>query len=640
MKRTSLSVITRTLLCTLVCTLLLSFFPTSTSAASTETTPTGIQLDRLEDEIDRFMEKYIGISTPGAAVAVVKDGEIIFSGAYGMADIENQIPVSSETVFEYGSINKLFVWISVMQLVEQGKLDLDVDVRAYLPEEFNRKWQITYPITIRNILNHSGGFGEYPFDLLYTEGATAMGLDEAILDAHPKQFFEPGTASVYSNYATSVAAYVVECISGQEYYRYQAENIFDRIGMTHTAGHPMWLDNIAILETKAQGYAKDAGGRFQTSGDSQILLYPAGAISGTVDDLARFVIALTPGNNPTPLFEEIDTLSSVFSPSYAEGQSGTAHGFFELDGATSPALGHGGNTISFSAQVAFVPEERFGIVMLANTRNEADIVFGLQNLLIGNRVKEPGDASSNMPDAHELEGVFFTLRRAEGTPMEFTGYVANYQVQAIDENRIELTMMMFSGEYTQTAPYVFEVTENAAPILRAMFNKLVFKTENGKPIQILIGKGLDLAVAPAHRSTPLLILSVSVLFLAALFFVVSPFGLIVSAMKRKKRGHTANKAFIRLQTSATLCGTALLLNTVLLLIAIANPTGRYSLVFAHGIVNYVLAVLGAVAIVLGGIYYRKQTTRAPKVWFIISGVLFILLIAVLAFWNMFVVFFR
>ncbi len=100
------------------------FLPTINAAS--DQTPSGIEMSQLEENIDSFVEEHIGITTPGAAISVVKNGEVVFSKGYGYADIENKVPVDPQkTIFEYGSISKLFVWTAAMQLVEQGKLDLN-----------------------------------------------------------------------------------------------------------------------------------------------------------------------------------------------------------------------------------------------------------------------------------------------------------------------------------------------------------------------------------------------------------------------------------------------------------------------------------------------------------------------------------
>src|SRR5215469_11000700 len=138
----------------------------------------------------------------GAVVAVVKDGKPIFAKGYGYADVAKQKPVSAgDTLFRIGSISKLFTWTAVMQLVEQGKLDLDHNINDYL--DFKIPDTFAQPITLRNLMTHRSGFGETAKDLFIRDAKTFKPLD-AYLKAHvPRRIFPPGTTPAYSNYGTT-----------------------------------------------------------------------------------------------------------------------------------------------------------------------------------------------------------------------------------------------------------------------------------------------------------------------------------------------------------------------------------------------------------------------------------------------------
>lgn len=125
-------------------------------------TPSGIPYAQLEAVIDRFVEPLIGLSTPGAAIVITKGDRILFSKGYGYANLEEKIPVDpASTVFAYGSISKLFVWTSAMQLVEQGKMALDTDIRDEFSEDFRGKLRADKPFTLLDLMSHTAGFEEY-----------------------------------------------------------------------------------------------------------------------------------------------------------------------------------------------------------------------------------------------------------------------------------------------------------------------------------------------------------------------------------------------------------------------------------------------------------------------------------------------
>src|SRR5215208_847570 len=167
----------------------------------------------------------------GATISIVKDGKLLFAKGYGYADVEKKKPVSpQETLFRPGSISKLFTWTAVMQLFEQGKLDLDRDVNDYLdfkiPDAFGK------PITLKNILTHTPGFEEQIKDLFTDSGTPNLGQ---YLKTHiPARIYPPGTVPAYSNYATALAGYIVQRVSGRPFDDYIAENIFGPLRMTHS----------------------------------------------------------------------------------------------------------------------------------------------------------------------------------------------------------------------------------------------------------------------------------------------------------------------------------------------------------------------------------------------------------------------
>jgi CubicO group peptidase (beta-lactamase class C family) len=192
-----------------------SFTPASTHALTAE--DLGAFLDGL---VPSHLQKQ---DIAGAVISVVKDGKILFAKGYGFADVAKRTPVSpSDTLFRPGSISKLFTWTSVMQLVEQGKLDLDRDVNDYL--DFKIPPAFGKPITLRNIMTHTPGFEETAKDLFVPGAADVRPLDEYVKKHTPERIYPPGTIPAYSNYATSLAGYIVQRVSGKPFDQYAADN--------------------------------------------------------------------------------------------------------------------------------------------------------------------------------------------------------------------------------------------------------------------------------------------------------------------------------------------------------------------------------------------------------------------------------
>src|SRR6267142_5844464 len=193
--------------------------PATSEPKVTAKTPELTAID-LETFLDGFMPLQLErADIAGAVVAVVKDDRLLFAKGYGYSDYEKKVPVSPEnTLFRPGSISKLFTWTSVMQLVEQGKLDLDRDVNDYL--DFKIPVAFEKPITLRNLMTHTPGLEETIKDL-FVGSEKEMRPIAQYLPAHlPKQIYPPGTIPAYSNYATTLAAYVVQRVSGEPFEDY------------------------------------------------------------------------------------------------------------------------------------------------------------------------------------------------------------------------------------------------------------------------------------------------------------------------------------------------------------------------------------------------------------------------------------
>ena len=149
----------------------------------------------------------------GAVVVIVKDGQVLLEKGYGYADIDKRTPVDPKsTLFRWGSTSKLFTWTAVMQLVEQGKLDLDADVNRYL--DFRIPAREGRPITMRNIMTHTAGFEERLVGLIGVEKDGVEPLEQFVKRFVPSRIFAPGETPAYSNYATALAGYIVARLSG------------------------------------------------------------------------------------------------------------------------------------------------------------------------------------------------------------------------------------------------------------------------------------------------------------------------------------------------------------------------------------------------------------------------------------------
>lgn len=219
------------------------------AAGEKKTLPSGIAYDEIGSQIEAYVKEH---EDTGAAMAVaVFDREgTIYQNHFGYIDLENQKPIEEESVFEWGSATKTLVWISVMQLVEQGRLDLKEDIRTYLPDHFLTNLNYDKPVTMINLMNHDAGFQEMLTDLFVKDHKNVLPLAEQLKFHQPEQIYEPGTVTAYSNWGVALAAYIVEFISGQSFDEYAREHIFEKLGMEHTAIRPDLSDNEWVKEKR------------------------------------------------------------------------------------------------------------------------------------------------------------------------------------------------------------------------------------------------------------------------------------------------------------------------------------------------------------------------------------------------------
>ena len=182
---------------------------------------------------------------------VMKDGNVLLQKGYGFADVKTRRAVDpAATIFRLASISKLFTWVSVMQLVEQGKLNLDTDVNSYL--DFRIRPAFDRPITLRNLMTHTGGFEEVIDDIILTDPKKAVSLRDDLIHNQPMRLFPPGEIPAYSNYGVGLASYIVQRASGEPFEQYVRQHIFLPLGMTHSSFYQP-LEK-ALQYTDSQGY--------------------------------------------------------------------------------------------------------------------------------------------------------------------------------------------------------------------------------------------------------------------------------------------------------------------------------------------------------------------------------------------------
>jgi len=395
--------------------------------------PSGITITDFENDLDKYVNENQA-NTAALAVAVVNQNRQVFEKIFGYADIENKVCADNNTVYEWGSVTKILTWISVMQLVEQGKLDLNEDIRNYLPVDFLKKISYDTPITMLNLMNHTGGWQDSITDVYTDNEKDILPLGEYLAEYEPIQLYEPGTTVAYSNWGVTLAGFIVEKISGEDYCNYVNQHIFKQIGMKHTSIHPLRMDNPFVKEQlpKTKCYTTELE---QIPGNYYAPDYPAAGAAGTLGDAVLLLSALQ-CENDTPLFEDSKTMELMMSPThyYVDGAyKENAHGFW-YDFYQNESMGHYGNTAQFSMHLSISPKTNTGMIVMTNQAQETKYNIGIGNLVFG---KCDGVQVGNEEwKKHSFQKYYSGSRTIRKGYCHFYNTFQKYQVKQIGENEI------------------------------------------------------------------------------------------------------------------------------------------------------------------------------------------------------------
>jgi len=356
----------------------------------------------------------------GAVVVVVKDGHVLLQKGYGYADVSKKLAMDPEqTMVRIGSTSKLFTWTAVMQLVEQGKLDLDRNINDYLdftiPNDFGK------PVTLRDLMNHRGGFEEGLKDILWTNPQGVPSTEAYLKDHKRPMLFAPGEVPAYSNYGAALAGYIVERISKEPYERYIERHILAPLGMTHTSFDQPLPEHFAAAVSKGYRTASAAPGPYEL-----IVTRPAGSGTTTAADMAHFMIAhLQDGHFGDAEILQVDTAKRMHSPSEQApaGFATMAHGFFRELHNGRTVIGHGGDTIYFHNDFELLPAEGVGIDFTFNSRGRGEAVYLAREALFNGFMDryfpdsaapvDPAALPTALADAQVIAGRYESSRRIQ-----------------------------------------------------------------------------------------------------------------------------------------------------------------------------------------------------------------------------------
>jgi CubicO group peptidase (beta-lactamase class C family) len=371
----------------------------------------------------------------GAVVSVVKDGQVLFQKGYGYADFEAKKPVlADQTLFRPGSISKLFTATAVMQLVEQGKLDLDRDVNDYLDLTIPKAYP--EPVTLRQLLTHTAGFEDTLKNLFVGKESDMKPLRTYLVNQMPPRIFPPGKVVSYSNYGFTLAGYIVERVSGEKFERYIDNHILQPLRMTNSTFDQPLPPQLAAQMSKGYLTASKKPRDFEF-----VQAVPAGALTTTAADMTRFMLAfLEDGTVDSVSILKPETVRQMETRQFELHPMINGLGITFMEYWMNPVrvIAHGGDTVYFHSDMVLVPDAHVGYFISYNSfgknvgggRGEVLRAFMDRYFPNSSEAKVGVDPNTSKSDGRTVSGVYNGTRRGETTFLRILALLSQFSVRS------------------------------------------------------------------------------------------------------------------------------------------------------------------------------------------------------------------
>lgn len=454
----------------------------SAGSVRAETASPDVDRAALAAFVDGFVEgRMRSHDVVGVTVAIVHDGALIFARGYGHDDLEAGRAVDADrSLFRPGSISKTFTWTAVMQLVEQGRLDLDADIRGYLPD-LDLPGGYDEPITLAHLMAHTPGYEDSAMGHLFVDDADAvLPLEDYLRRYQPARVRPPGQWPAYSNFGSALAGLIVARVSGMPFEDYVDRHLLEPLGMSRSTFREPWGPQRAeapmpqrLRDDVSRGYVRDRGGYRAGAFEFIGHVGPAGALAATATDMARWMLAhLQEGELDGVRVLGRETAQRMhgrhFSPHPA--MPGIAHGFIESVIHGYRAIGHGGGTVHFLSDMQMIPELSLGVFVSANTTGGGGEVIGGFARAVTERLFPPGpgwpqpltQAAAGIT-ASDFVGTFLPTRRPY-TTVERALMISAAQVTPGPDGTLVLASPMGVSRLLPRGDDTFVVADSGEPV--------------------------------------------------------------------------------------------------------------------------------------------------------------------------------
>lgn len=317
----------------------------------------------LDEFMTREMER---LDVPGAAITVVRDGQVLLERGYGVSDLSTSAPVDpAATVFRIGSVSKPLTSLAVLQQSELGAIPLDRDIAPLVPLDLDD--DRFGPVTPAALLTHTAGFAEQRIGIANRDASALPTLADHLADHVPARFAPTGVVHSYANFNYALLALLVERVSGEEFTDYMTQHVFTPLGMRSTTfAQTLPLQLVSRLAT---GYVGPLGERVETPWMFQ-RDYPAAGASTTAADMARFMIAVLDGHDDVVSPESTAAYRATAWQPDPTMPGRTTAGLEERWINGERAVTHGGDTFGYAAQLVLLPQRDTGYFLVTNVESD------------------------------------------------------------------------------------------------------------------------------------------------------------------------------------------------------------------------------------------------------------------------------
>jgi CubicO group peptidase (beta-lactamase class C family) len=472
--KTSARILAVIVLLLLDCILLLAQKPEilPPSPPKSATAPTPQQAPQVtpqltKEDLEAFFDGFIPTELErddiaGAVVSVVKDGNVLFAKGYGYSDVKGRRPVTVDaTLFRPGSISKTFMWTAVMQLYEQGKLDLNRDVNDYL--DFKIPARFGKPINMKDLMTHTPGLEETIKDLFIANAKDLVPLQQYLLAHEPKEIFPPGTTPAYSNYGATLAGYIVQRVSGIPFDDYIEKNIFQPLAMSRSTFRQPLPENLKPFMSQGYKLASEPPKDFEV-----VQAWPAGSLSATAADMSHYMIAhLQNGQYNGARILEPETAQLMHSRLFGlvPELNAMAYGFYEESRNGQRIIGHGGDTQWFHSDMHLMLDAHVGFFVSYNSLGKPGfsgrtaLWQAFLNRYFPYTPPPAQEVANAAQDAKSVVGTYWVSRREETNVASVIYMFDNGQVSVNSDGTISVSEIKdFAGNpkrYKEIAPMLF-----------------------------------------------------------------------------------------------------------------------------------------------------------------------------------------